>query len=632
VKNLLGLFLSALALFIAGCGSSGSSSPGGTTVSGVVSTAPVTGATVTAFEVISSATTNPRPNIPRLGTTSLGTGATTNGSFSLRLPTSFKRGSIYLQASGGTYTDEATNASTSLNSQFANGLHAIFGNISGAVRRGQQITVSVTPFTEMAFQDATVANTPPTDGQIATSNLNINNAFFGQNTVASATLNLSISKAFEQNTSGVNIISTEPLNPFVAPPSSATNAQEAYTVALAALSQYAANNGGNLGTSTAALLAQLQANEYTLQVATSTALTAATFAVFNNNTNLNSVIKNNPAANPTAPATFTVTPTATTGAAINTGSVPVTATVLTESGSAVPDDTVVSFATTVGTLSAKTATTVSGVASVTLTSSTVGSGAVTATAGAQTAATGTITFSDPNAPGAITLTSSSATSSTSTGVTLTATVTPVSNTGTLANGTTVTFKTTSGTGGTLSAVTTTTGGVATATLSDATAEIVTVTASVTGNAGTFTSSPQSVNFITQPTQAIVKVQTSGTPLASGTTIGGITAEVDYPTTGLSIASSNVSNTGAGAASGSLLTPNASTPGMVILGFINASGIQLGEFATLNFQVAAGTFPTAANFTIYSGTNSGSHKAIAVVDQNGNPVPGVTVTIESVTVQ
>lgn len=605
VRRLLGLVLSTVVLFVAGCGGSGSGSPpGGATVSGVVAKGPVSGATVSVFAVISSATSNPRANIPRLGTTALASATTTSGgSFSLQLPATFTTGSIYVTAdgTGASYTDEATNATTNLSTTFPNGLHAIFGNISGAAKRGA-ITVSVTPFTEMAYQDASVANVP-TDGQIVSSNLAITNAIFGQ------------------NSTGVNIVSTEPVNPFASSLAGATSAQQAYAVKLAALSQYSLTNEETAGTATSSLLAQIQAHSYVLPPATATALTAATFTVFSSNSALNSGLKNNPAANPTAPASLAVTPSA-TSAAINTGSISVAATVLTSSGGAVPNGTPVNFTTTVGSLSSSSATTTNGVATVALTSSTPGSGAVTATCGAQTAATtaitGTITFTNPNAPGAVTLISSSATGSTAAtgGVTLTATVTPVSNAGTIPNGTLVTFTITSGSG-TLSAVTTTTSGVATATLNATTANTVTVTAT----AGTLTSSAVSVAFKTQPTLAIVKLNTTGT-LPAATLIGGITATLTYPNTGLTIAPAAISATGV--AVGSVLTPNANTAGQVILGLLNTTGLPIGEWATLTFTIQAGSFPTAASFAIAPGAS--------VISEGTTTIPGISVGIESVTIQ
>jgi hypothetical protein len=129
---------------------------------------------------------------------------------------------------------------------------------------------------------------------------------------------------------------------------------------------------------------------------------------------------------------------------------------------------------------------------------------------------------------------------------------------------------------------------------------------------------------TPPTKAIVKVATTGT-LPQGTLIGGIQATVTYPTTkGLSITTSDVVASGAGAATGTILVPNVNTAGQVILGLINATGIQAGEFATLTFAIAAGNTPVAADFTIAPGAT--------VADVGGNTIAGMTVGILSVTFQ
>lgn len=89
-----------------------------------------------------------------------------------------------------------------------------------------------------------------------------------------------------------------------------------------------------------------------------------------------------------------------------------------------------------------------------------------------------------------------------------------------------------------------------------------------------------------PTQAIVKVRTSGT-LPSGTAISAIKTTVNYPATrGLSISENNVVASGTG--TGSLFVANVSTtPGQVLLALISLNGIQAGEFASLTFSIAPG---------------------------------------------
>jgi hypothetical protein len=320
-----------------------------------------------------------------------------------------------------------------------------------------------------------------------------------------------------------------------------------------------------------------------------------------------------------SPVTISVSPSAPLSATL-AAPVTISANVLKGTGGAVADGSTVSFTTTFGTLSAPSAVTTGGVASVTLTSSTVGSGKVTASASLATSSSAIISFVDPNKPGAVALIAASPSGTTSAGggVTLTATVSPISPSGSVANGTVVTFSIGSGAGA-LTAVTTTSGGVATATLSATTVGAV----SVTATAGTATSNPVSVNFIAQPTLAVVKLATSGT-LPAGQTIGGITANLLYPVSGgLSIAATDIAGSGLGL--GSLLVPNTNVAGSTNLALITSSGIQVGEFATLNFHVAPGSFPKAADFSLAAGAS--------IIDATSTlAIPGLSVQVLSVTLQ
>jgi hypothetical protein len=319
-----------------------------------------------------------------------------------------------------------------------------------------------------------------------------------------------------------------------------------------------------------------------------------------------------------SPVTLSVSPSAPVSASLATP-VTISANVLKGTGGAVADGSTVTFTTTFGTLSANSAVTTGGVASVTLTSFTAGSGTVTASSNLTSSSSALISFVDPNKPGAVALVASSPSGTTSAGggVTLTATVSPVSPSGTVANGTVVTFNIGSGSGA-LTAVTTTIGGVATATLSSSTVNAV----SVSATAGTVTSSPVSVSFIAQPTLAIVKLGTSGT-LPAGQIIGGITAGLLYPLSGLSIAAADISGTGTGF--GSFLIPNTNVVGTANLALITAAGIQVGEFATLNFHVAPGSFPKAADFSIAVGAS--------IIDATSTlAIPGLNVQVLSVTLQ
>lgn len=119
--------------------------------------------------------------------------------------------------------------------------------------------------------------------------------------------------------------------------------------------------------------------------------------------------------------------------------------------------------------------------------------------------------------------------------------------------------------------------------------------------------------------AVVKVATSGT-LPAGTRIGGILVHLlANPSTGLSLAAGEVAVSGVGA--GSTMVPNVTDVGDVSLGLVNATGILSGEFATLVYHGAA---VTAGTFTVAAGAS--------VVDVSGATIPGISVVIQSVTIQ
>jgi hypothetical protein len=193
--------------------------------------------------------------------------------------------------------------------------------------------------------------------------------------------------------------------------------------------------------------------------------------------------------------------------------------------------------------------------------------------------------------------------------------------GRVADGTPVTFTITSGTG-TLSAPSApTAGGVASVLLDAPAAGTVTVTASA-GSAPVVTSPAVAVPFVVQPTLAVVTVRTTGT-LPAGAAIGGVSALVTVsPAGGLSLAGTDVAATGA--ASGSLLAANVGDVAAGRLALINAAGFQPGEFATLTFHVAPGTFPTAQAFAV-------ALSGPGVIDLDGQTVP-LGVAIQSVSIQ
>lgn len=592
VRNFASLLLTLLTFVVFGCGTDGGG-PGGTQVSGSAVKGPVSGATVQAFEIISSASA-PRTNIPRIGTTVLATGTTAaDGSFSFAIPSTLKNGGVLFKLTGGQYKDEATGATVQLNTQAANGLRAVFGNISGAVRRGETLNVSITPLTELGFQALGAA--APTDANIAAANAQVVTTF---------------------GLTGVDILKTKPFDATTAPPTGATQAQKDYSLVLAVLSQVQKERVNTLDQLNTSLLPDVNAGA--LSPANDTAGSIALLNFLNSG--------NNKSGGTVDPVTVTVTPASARTAVINS-SVTITATVQ-QGGGNVPDGTEVKFAIKSGAggaLSAATAVTTGGVASVTLTSPTdTAAYVVTATAGGTPADSALITFADPNKPGSIALAAVPATGviGGQTPVTLTATVTPADPVnGVIANGTPVTFTILTGTGA-LTAATTTTNGVASVTLNSTAVGTVTVNATA-GTAPVVTSNTASVPFIAQPTTVIVKLRTTGT-LPVNTTIGGVNAIASAaPSSGLSITTGNVSATGAGV--GSTLVANTANVAAVNLALINTGGIQVGEFATLTYSIAVGTFPVAGNFnTALIGAG--------VIDTNGANIPGIAVSVLSVTIQ
>ena len=140
-----------------------------------------------------------------------------------------------------------------------------------------------------------------------------------------------------------------------------------------------------------------------------------------------------------------------------------------------------------------------------------------------------------------------------------------------------------------------------------------------GGGGGGGSTPASTPSPATTTLAVVKVATSGA-LPAGTAIGGIVAHVSAsPSTGLSIADTDVLPTGVGA--GALLAPNLRAG--AVLGVLSATGLQTGEFATLTYHIAAGAQPQAGDFSVDPGAS--------VIDATtGAVIPGITVAVQSVT--
>lgn len=331
---------------------------------------------------------------------------------------------------------------------------------------------------------------------------------------------------------------------------------------------------------------------------------------------------------PNAPASVAVTGNPASGFINNQGPITVTANVQQIAGGAVPAGTTVNFAITAGTgtLSSASATTNgAGNASVTLNSTIEGNVSVSATATtANGSANGgaTFAFTNPNKPASIVLAANPAQGVTNNQgpVTLTATLTPVDViNGAIPNNTPVTFSILSGTGTLSSATANTSNGVASVTLNSTVAGTVSVRATA-GTAPVVNSNTVNVPFINQPTLVTIKLATSGN--LGGALIGGIQAIVTAnPSSGLTIQNSDVTLSGVSA--GSLLAPNTSNVASVQLALINTTGFSAGEFATLVYHVAPGTFPAAGNFNAAT---------VSVIDTNSAAIPGVTVVIQGVTIQ
>jgi len=326
----------------------------------------------------------------------------------------------------------------------------------------------------------------------------------------------------------------------------------------------------------------------------------------------------------------TVSPNSPATAAVNT-TVTITTTV-TQNGASVPNGTIVQFAIksgTGGTLSAASAPTSNGVASVTLTSATdTAAYVVMATVGGVSTDSATITFTDPNKPGSIALSASPTTGVFAglTPVTLTATVSPAAQGGTIPNGTPVTFTILTGsgtlTGGVQAAIVNTTNGVASVTLNGSAVGSVIVNA-ITGTAPEATAR---VDFA-QPTQANVTVALTGslstTPRLNGSfqRIGATTAKIGYSSNkGLGLPVSAATGIGLTAAifgANTVSNPTNTSAAWIstILPDVTPTvGTLPGNFQILMFPIAAGNFPTAQDFFV--------DPTSTVLDDQNNSLDGI----------
>lgn len=243
LKNLIysGLILVALTLFGCGGGGGGSDAPSGTTkISGIASVAPINNGTVEVFKIVNGVKVTP----------AIANGKTdANGSYSLSWPS--YSGPVLVEVSGGSYTDPAT-GTTSATIPPAAPLRAVVSNASGTV------SAAVTPFTELAVQ-------------LAGGNLT---------TAAIIKANGDVASMFNID----DIITTQPLAPATGALATATPAQRAYTLALAAFSQIVKDQSGTV----AGTITSLKGNSATAVAALQNA--AATFFSTTNGNNKSGVI------------------------------------------------------------------------------------------------------------------------------------------------------------------------------------------------------------------------------------------------------------------------------------------------------------------------------------------------------
>ena len=282
-------------------------------------------------------------------------------------------------------------------------------------------------------------------------------------------------------------------------------------------------------------------------------------------------------------------------------------------GGPVADGTTVNFATTGGILSAQTATTSGGVATVVLTSASLGTITVT---GSVTNVKGTISGSgnisfvkDPSLANSLTLSTSPASPIFADTVPYTITANVLNGASTaVADGTVIKF-TVSG-GGTLSTTSAVTvGGKARVTLSSAVAGNQTVTATVASDP-TITATTPTLVFVVRPAKAVVKLSTFGTlpQTTPATYVGGWQIAMSIPAS-VSIlnASGQIDATAlfasGQAAAGSYAFGNyiAGPPHIISAALINPNGFGIGETATFEFIIASsGPVPSQADFVIAPG--------------------------------
>ena len=199
-KSLMWFTALLVTFSVAGCGGSVGGSQNKLT--GFVSAGPLNGSSVCAYAITGGAKGAP------IGSCS----TTAAGSYSINLGN--YAGPVLLEATGGTYTDEATSTT---NVALAIPLHSMLASVTGVAT-----SVAITPLNELAYRNASARV-----GGLSSANI--------QSAIAAV-----------QNNFGVaDIVSTMPVD--VTNVASATPAQQKYTLALATISQYMSTSSTNMG-------------------------------------------------------------------------------------------------------------------------------------------------------------------------------------------------------------------------------------------------------------------------------------------------------------------------------------------------------------------------------------------------
>lgn len=255
MKSLKAILLTALLVVTAACGGGGGGTPAPTTtVSGVAAAGIIKGGTVQVFAPYSSLSGADKKQIGSNALTDPVTGA-----YSVNLGT--YTGPVIVEVSGGSYVDEATGATSTIDA--ATPLRAVAVSATGTVN------VAVTPLTDLAAKQAATlagAGTKITEAAINQANTQISDLF-----------------------KVADIVTTQPLD--AGAPLVGTQAQKDYTLALAAISQLA-NDPTQLATKLAEVAAGIDATGVMDPVVAgniSTALTTFVTTNTNNNTGVTTV-------------------------------------------------------------------------------------------------------------------------------------------------------------------------------------------------------------------------------------------------------------------------------------------------------------------------------------------------------